>query len=139
MHKEMNHYMEWSGTLEHYEKLLTASPERKWSELPNGQALRMAIGLYKLKCFAERILSNPAATWAHMEWQDAIRLHLVNKHHWPLEQVRQLKTEDDFLFLMHDELLEMKLTEQEAYPVRQWTDHLGSREEFRCHFAGPAQ
>lgn len=138
MDQEFNYHLEWVAALDKYEKLLIGDPSLRWDGQPNGQHTRMALGLYKLKCFAERMRESSTAIWARLDAMDALRLHLINKHHWTLPDVRQIQDEEDFVFLLHDELQQMKLTEQEAQPVRQWTDHLGVRVEYQRHYQTPA-
>ncbi|AHC32795.1 MULTISPECIES: hypothetical protein [Pseudomonas] len=134
MVQEFNHHREWVAALDKYEKRLIENPDLRWEGQPRDQHTRMALGLYKLKCFAERMRKDSTAIWTRLEAMDELRLHLISEHHWTLQDVRRIQDEEDFVFLLHDELQQMKLTEQEAEPVRQWTDHLGSRGEFQQHY-----
>ena len=134
MVQEFNHHREWMAALDKYEKLLIENPSLRWQELPGDQHTRMALGLYKLKCFAGRMLEGDTAIWARLEAMDQVRLHLISEHHWTLHDVRQIQDEEDFVFLLHDELEQMKLTKQEAEPVRLWTDHLRTRAEYQQHY-----
>ncbi|MFJ2456425.1 hypothetical protein ACIOWK_32780 [Pseudomonas protegens] len=137
MHEEFNHHLEWVAALDKYEKLLIGDPSLRWEGQWSGQHTRMALGLYKLKCFAERMRESSTAIWTRLGAIDALRLHLINKHHWTLQDARQIQSEEDFVFLLHDELQQMKLTEEEARPVRQWTDHHGARAEYQKHYQDP--
>lgn len=140
MSSGINHYLEWSAALDKHEADLKSGATPRWEGLRVGQELRMALGTYKLKCFADRISQNQAATWVRLDALEALRIHLINKHHWTLAEARQVQNEEDFVFLLHEELLQMKLTEEEAHPVRQWTGHLGSKAEYEQHFEPlPAQ
>lgn len=134
MVQRFNYHREWMAALDKYEKLLIENPRLRWEELPGDQHTRMALGLYKLKCFAERMLEGGTAIWARLEAMDQVRLYLISEHHWTLHDVRQIQDEEDFVFLLHDELEQMKLTEQEAEPVRLWTDHLGTRAQYQQHY-----
>ena len=139
MNCEINHYSEWAAALDKHEAELKNGTTPRWEDVRTGQELRMALGTYKLKCFANRISQNKASTWARLDKLEALRLYLINKHHWTLADARQVEKEEDFVFLLHEELLQMKLTEAEAHPVRQWTGHLGSRSEYEQHFEHAAQ
>ncbi|NNB04714.1 hypothetical protein HBN83_02225 [Pseudomonas fragi] len=135
---EIDHYAEWVAALDKHEAELKSGTAPRWEDIRAGQDLRMALGTYKLKCFAARICQNKAAIWARLDKLDALRLHLINKHHWTLAEAREVEKEEDFVFLLHEELLQMKLTEAEAYPVRQWTEQKGYRGEFEQHFENSA-
>ncbi|WP_278438325.1 hypothetical protein [Pseudomonas oryzihabitans] len=82
------------------------------------QAIR-AIGRYKLYCFSERLNAEYACPWTSMKGHESVKLYLLNKHHWQREAVEFLK-EQDLMYLLHAELIEMKLNEIESYPVHQW-------------------
>lgn len=131
---EIDHYAEWVAALDKHEAELKNGTAPRWEGTRTGQDLRMALGTYKLRCFAARICQNKAAIWARLDKLDALRLHLINKHHWTLAEARQVETEEDFVFLLQEELLQMKLTEAEANPVRQWTGHKVYKSEFEQHF-----
>lgn len=138
MNYEINHYSEWAAALDKHEAELKDGTAPRWEGVRNGQEIRMALGTYKLRCFADRIRQNKVAMWVRLDRLEALRLHLINKHHWTLADARQIENEQDFLLLLHEELVQMKLTEVEARPVRQWTGHLGSRSEYEQHFENPA-
>ncbi|GFM48991.1 hypothetical protein PSCICE_02580 [Pseudomonas cichorii] len=132
-----NHFREWADAIYKHEANLKNGVTPRWEGVRSAQELQMALGTYKLKCFAERIRQNKAATWVRLDPLDALRIHLINKHHWTLAEARQIRDEEDFIFLLHEELLQMRLTDEEAHPVRQWTSHLGSKAEFEQHFGTP--
>jgi hypothetical protein len=132
-----DHYSEWIAAVDKHEAEIKNGTAPRWEEVRNGQHVRMALGTYKLKCFAARICRDKSATWTRLDNLDALRLHLINKHHWTLAEARQVEKEEDFVFLLHEELLEMKLTDDEAYPVRQWSIQFGSHRECEQHFENP--
>ncbi|MBC8783631.1 hypothetical protein [Pseudomonas fluorescens] len=137
MKSEINHYIEWSAELDKHEANLKSGVTARWDDIRSGQDLRMAMGTYKLKCFANRIIQSNSAIWIRLDMLEALRIHLINKHHWTLAQARQVQSEEDFVVLLHEELQQLKLTEDEAAPVRQWTSQLGSRAEYEQHFEIP--
>lgn len=134
MSREMYYPSEWTKCLDQQERNLADGTASRWEGVRNGQALRMAVGNYKLRCFAQRLQVSGGAMWERMDWKDALRLHLLKKHHWHLDHLRSIDRDEDFLFLLHEDLVSMKLNQEEADPVLQWTDHLGSRDEYREHF-----
>lgn len=131
---EIDYYAEWVAALDKHEAELKNGTAPRWEGTRTGQDLHMALGTYKLRCFAARICQNKAAIWARLDKLDALRLHLINKHHWTLAEARQIETEEDFVFLLQEELLQMKLTEAEANPARLWAIKKGCKSEFEQHF-----
>ncbi|SEI17108.1 hypothetical protein SAMN05216581_3307 [Pseudomonas asplenii] len=134
MSREFYYPSEWARCLDAQESNLATGVTPRWESGKNGQALRMALGFYKLRCFANRLQVNGGAIWERMSWKDALRIYLLNKHHWHLDHLRSIDRDEDFLFLLHDDLVAMKLNKEEADPVRQWTGHHGSRDEYEQHF-----
>ncbi|KJK14864.1 hypothetical protein UB48_24025 [Pseudomonas sp. 2(2015)] len=57
-----------------------------------------------------------------MTTNQALNLHLLNKHHWSPDQSADM-TEDDYLFLLRDELMQMKLTTEESAPILSMLAH----------------
>lgn len=135
MREEIDHYREWSSALDFAEKHLKENVDLRENRDPQGQEVRVALGLYKLRCFAIRLRTDPRSTWVRWSNMEALRLYLVNKHHWTLtETIAATKTELDFLYLLHDELLDLKLSEAEAYPPKQWEHRFGRKSVLYQHF-----
>ncbi len=134
MNRDIYYPREWTQCVDRHEKNIADGTTARWDGGKRGQEIRMALGSYKLRCFANRLQIGQGAIWERMDWKDALRLHLLKKHHWHLDQLRGIDQEEDFLFLLHDDLIEMKLTLEEAEPVRLWTEDLGSRSEYEEHF-----
>lgn len=132
----MDYRWEWQTLLQKYEKILNA--ESGFQEgFVYQQACQLALGAYKLRCFAEQLRSAHIAIWELPEplsWLDLLRHHLVNKHHWNLETVRSIVDEKDFLYLFREELGQMMLTEEEAAPVRFSTESWNCASAFALHF-----
>lgn len=70
MVQEFNHHREWVAALDKYEKRLIENPDLRWEGQPRDQHTRMALGLYKLKCFAERMRKDSTAIWTRLEAMD---------------------------------------------------------------------
>ncbi|WP_181321613.1 hypothetical protein [Pseudomonas protegens] len=135
MREEIDHYQEWVRALDWCEKRLKENPELRQERGDHGQDIRMALGLYKLRCFANRIRADQRSTWVTLTKTEALRLYLINKHHWTPAQVDEAATEElDYVYLLHEELLEFKLNEEESYPPKQWSHRFGRRSEFEQHF-----
>lgn len=135
MHEEMNHYQEWVNALDVCEKHLKENPEAHQERRGHDQDVRMALGLYKLRCFAGRLRADQRSTWTKLSSTQALRLYLINKHHWTPAQVDEAASgELDYVYLLHDELLELKLNEEESYPPRQWSHRFGRMSNLEQHF-----
>ena len=130
-----NHLVEWTQSLDHFGQLLKGSTELRWGGDEASQHIRQALGSYKLACFAERLRSEIPPAWDQPRKEDTLRLFLINKHHWTLEQARQVEEEDDFLYLLRDELMAMKLTEIEAEPVKDSVFFREGFQDFAQHYA----
>ena len=113
----MNYRAQWYDLIDRYEASLRNEQSLRWVGFNRYQAEHQALGVYKLICFAERIAKDPKAPWGHLTTDQALNLYLINKHHWPRSEVADLQ-ESDYLFLLRDELTQMKLDTQEAEPVR---------------------
>lgn len=117
-YSRMNYRAEWYGLIDRYETALRQNDAFRWPGLNGRQAELEALGSYKLLCLAERIGKSPLAPWSHLTPEQALNLHLINKHHWAPDSVKGL-TEEDYLYLLRDDLERMKLDPAEAEPVRQ--------------------
>lgn len=116
-------------------KALADKGVRNWNGSVDHQAARLALGDYKLECFAEGLRDKMSAPWfAPAEW-DELRLYLLEKHHWSLNCVRRLKSREDFLFALHPELHSLRLTPEQSAPVREWVRNLSVRDEIAPHLA----
>ncbi|AVB15066.1 hypothetical protein BVY11_12725 [Pseudomonas amygdali pv. morsprunorum] len=132
-----NYAAEWFGLVDRYDQAIREKKEELWSGRFPDQHLRQALGDYKLKCFAERMRKSPQAIWKALDPHEALRLYLINKHHWHPDQVRAIDRDDQFLYLLRDELVSMRLTSEEAAPVRQSVEHWDSHPEFYLHLDLP--
>lgn len=113
----MNYRAQWYNLIERYEISLRNDPSLRWSGFNKYQAEYQALGIYKLQCFAERIAKDRMAPWGNLTTEQALNLYLINKHHWTRNEVADLQ-EDDYLFLLRDDLAQMKLDTEEAEPIR---------------------
>lgn len=124
---KINYQRTWIDKVDQFEKELREDPEKRWGGRVNGQEFRQALGSYKLVCFAERLRNRDIATWDQQPQAELLRLYLINKHHWTLEQARQVQDEKDFLLVLRNELEQLKLNAAEADPVK---NSVGYREGF---------
>lgn len=84
------------------------------------RACRLGFGIYKAKCFCERLARKNFTPWFQPTDVEAGRLYLINKHHWAPELVKGLNIVS-LMTLLHEELAEMRLTAEEWEPVDNWT------------------
>jgi len=131
------HLIEWTQRVDQFEQRLKGNADLRWGGHDGGQHLRQALGSYKLACFAERLRGETPSTWDQPRNEDTLRLFLINKHHWTLEQARQVVGEEDFLYLLRDEVMSMKLTEKEAGPVKDSVFFRDGFQDFAQHYAEP--
>ncbi|MBI6917687.1 hypothetical protein JET68_02620 [Pseudomonas monteilii] len=94
------------------------------------KACRLGLGAYKLHCFCERLVRQYNTPWLKPSRLEAGRLYLINKHHWHPKQLEGLKIED-LQLLIHEELANMKLTDNEWEPVHNWALELDCHEQLR--------
>ena len=113
----MNYSATWDELVDRFETALRNDSSLRWPEHNRDQAELQALGSYKLLCFAERIAKNPLAPWGHLTADQALQLYLFNKHHWNPETPWHPR-EEDLLFLLREELAQMKLTQVESEPIR---------------------
>ncbi|ALU60265.1 MULTISPECIES: hypothetical protein [Pseudomonas syringae group] len=135
--RNFSYIVEWLDLVDRYDQAIRTKKEPQWNGRFPDQHLRQALGDYKLKCFAERMRKSPHAIWKALDPHEALRLYLINKHHWHLDQVRSIVQDDQFLYLLRDELESMKLTPEEAAPVWQSVEHWDSSAEFALHMDLP--
>ncbi|GFZ70592.1 hypothetical protein PSE10C_13340 [Pseudomonas amygdali pv. eriobotryae] len=131
---KINYQWVWADEVEKSEKALKENPEQRFSGQGSGQEYRQALGRYKLACFAERLRNGNIAIWNHPSQADILHLYLINKHHWTLEQARQIQKEDEILLLLRNELEQLKLNEAEADPVKNSVSFLPDYLDFAAHF-----
>lgn len=93
-------------------------PNRRRGGQAGEQAIR-ALGRYKLYCFGERLSKKNACPWVKMQGNASIKLYLINKHHWKRDDVEFIK-EEELMYLLHEELLELELNAAESLPIHQW-------------------
>lgn len=97
-----------------------AKADQRTQEHWESKASRLGFGIYKARCFCERLTREYDSPWFQPSEVESGRLYLINKHHWHPEQVKGLNL-IHLMTLLHAELVEMKLTEKEWEPVRNWT------------------
>lgn len=113
----INYRAEWENLVSRFADKLRDNPSLRWPGANRYQAEHQALGCYKLLCLAEKIGKEPLALWGHLTRDQALQLHLINKHHWSPDQVRSLE-ENDYLFLLREELMELKLDTEQSHPIR---------------------
>lgn len=118
----MNHRARWFELVGRCEEQIRNNQDLRWPGHNPHQAEFQALGYYKLSCFAERLAKDPRAAWSHLTTAQALNLYLLNKHHWSPDQPADL-SEDDYLYLLRDELMLMKLTIEESTPIRSTLAH----------------
>ncbi|MBS6039964.1 hypothetical protein [Pseudomonas sp.] len=113
----INYRAEWEKLVSRFADELRDKPDLRWPGVNRYQAEYQALGRYKLLCFAEKIAKEPLALWGHLTTDQALQLYLINKHHWHPDQVSDLK-EVDYLYLLRDELAQLKLDTEQSHPIR---------------------
>ncbi|QJP95468.1 hypothetical protein C6Y56_13020 [Pseudomonas fluorescens] len=133
--KTLNYHSIWWDLVERFENVLREKPETRWQGMNNyGQHFRQAFQSFKLYCLAERIATDPKCPWGPLSHTDALRLAVLNKHHWTLAQVRALEAEEDFLFLLQQELIDLVLEGEEEDPVLELVQQRGAlKDDFAPH------
>lgn len=126
--EKMNYQREWYDLRDANQERLR---KQSISHPTDADVARNALGMYKLKCFCERLRRQYAAPWLGLTQVDAARLYLINKHHWHPEQVKGFDL-GSLLLVLHEELVQLRLTDEEFAPVRDWTSHLQCRDEIQA-------
>ncbi|WP_262020272.1 hypothetical protein [Pseudomonas sp. Pse35] len=119
--KEINYQLLWAKCVDDQDEAVRKLPRS--NESYDSRLARMAFGIYKLHCFCERLATKYASPWLELKPVEAGRLYALNKHHWHPSQVKELNLVD-LLVLLHEELIEMKLTKEEFDPVHNWAMHM---------------
>lgn len=125
-YEKINFGMEWANLCGEQRDKLKVSKDFNGCRNTDEISRRLAFGEYKLMCFAERNRMASDALFEPLHPLDALRLYLINEHHWSLAQVRDLQTVDDLMFVLRRQVMNMKLDPQEAQPIA--TQLLGSDE-----------
>lgn len=120
--KEINYERIWAKAVDDQDEVVRKLPRSQ--EPYDAYTCRLAFGPYKLQCFCYRLTARLATPWLELTPLEAGRLYLINKHHWHPRDVKELNLAD-LLQLLHEELADMKLTEEEWLPVHGWTQHMG--------------
>lgn len=121
-HKEINYSLMWAEAVDDQDESIRKSA--RTPESWDSRVSRQAFGIYKLHCFCHRLAAKYQSPWLQLEPVEAGRLYLLNKHHWDPSLVKQLNL-IDLLLLLHEELVNMKLTYEEWEPVHNWSMHHG--------------
>lgn len=114
----------WAGLVDAAEPEVKLTQRNQWRGSLTDESMLRALGPYKLACFCERIRLQNSSTWTDLAGDLPARLHLMNKHHWPLAEVKAL-TSEELLLAMHDDLLTLLLNPAEAEPLRSWGEGRG--------------
>ncbi|WP_421557121.1 hypothetical protein [Pseudomonas canadensis] len=131
--KEINYQAIWFKAVDDQEELIKNLPRSQESD--DSKRARMAFGIFKLQCFCERLADRYTTPWFEFKPVEAGRLYLLNKHHWHPSQVGSLNLVD-LLFLLHEELIEMQLTQEEFEPVHNWAMHMDCYADLQESAAG---
>lgn len=132
----MDYQQEWSALFKKHVDLLHQSTPLSDINFELSAAL-LALGPYKLKCFAQRISNNLLAPWGSLKPLEAMQLYLINKHHWTLNYARTFRHEKDYLLLLREEIAHLKLDRWEAHPVRLQVKNQAHRASLALHFDEP--
>ncbi|WP_439895398.1 hypothetical protein ACTACV_12670 [Pseudomonas syringae] len=119
--KEIDYLRIWAKAVDDQEEALRNAP-RTW-ESSDARLARIAFGAYKLQCYCLRLVTKYESPWLELSALEAGRLYLLNKHHWTPEVLRE-QTLNDLLALLHEELVQMKMSQKEWEPVQNWTSHM---------------
>lgn len=119
--KEINYQLMLGKAIDDQDEVVRGLP-RTW-ESYDSRVVRLAFGTYKLQCFCERLIVRYESPWMEFGPLEAGRLYLLNKHHWSPQDVQELGL-PDLLLLLHEELIEMKLNQEEWKPVQEWASHM---------------
>ena len=131
--KEINYELLWHKCVDDQDDAVRKQP--RTIESYDSKLARAAFGMYKLQCFCERLAAKYASPWLVFQPVEAGRIYLLNKHHWHPSQVQDLNVVD-LLLLLHQELLEMKLTSEEFAPVQRWAVHMDCYADLQESAAG---
>ncbi|WP_130907810.1 MULTISPECIES: hypothetical protein [unclassified Pseudomonas] len=129
----MDYQQEWSALYKKHMDILHRASHSMDINFEFSAAL-LALGPYKLKCFAQRLGNNLLAPWEPLKPLEALQLYLINKHHWTLNYARTFRHEKDYLLLLREEIAHLKLDRVEAYPVRLQVKNHEQRGAFTLHF-----
>jgi hypothetical protein len=129
----MNYGFEWATLCAERREHLAKQPGGQYTSL-DSQSRIDVLGEYKMMCFSERIRVRSRAIWKRPTAIEAIQLYVINKHHWPLDEVENLEV-SDFVFLLREELEELLLSPEEFEPIRQQVAHTPELEIFLPHTA----
>ncbi|KTT33800.1 hypothetical protein SB18R_03160 [Pseudomonas oryzihabitans] len=92
----------------------------------------MALGLFKIRCLGEREAQRISCPWYKYNYLEALRLFVLNKHHWPLEVVAKLQ-EPSLLQILHQEVLDLRLSDEEKEPISDMCSGLSVWPELQQH------
>ncbi|WP_323151429.1 hypothetical protein [Pseudomonas glycinae] len=132
--REINYEGMWYRAVDDQEEAIKKLPRSL--ESYDSKRARLAFGIYKLQCFCERLVAKYASPWLELSLVEAGRLFVINKHHWHPSQVNELNLVD-LLLLLHEELVEMKLTKEEFEPVHNWAMHLDCYVDLEASASNP--
>lgn len=117
--RETSYSTLWAQAVNAREAWAKAQPKNyeKWES----KACRSAFGIYKTQCFCERLARAYDSPWLKPSHLEAVRLYLINKHHWHPAQVKDL-TFVELSSLLQEELVGMAMTDEEWTPVQHWAE-----------------
>ena len=119
--REVSYGSIWAKAVDDQEP--TARKSTSSNESWDSQACRLGFGIYKTKCFCERLARDYFSPWYQPTDVEAGRLYLINKQHWAPGEVKDLQIVA-LMVLLHEELIQMRLTKEEWEPVHNWTSHM---------------
>ncbi|AQT08927.1 hypothetical protein H78_02253 [Pseudomonas protegens] len=133
-YEKLNHKRTWAELVDANEEAAKNSGRQGSFD---AQVSRLTLGMYKLYCFCERLRNQYNSPWLEFSAVEAARLYLINKYHWYPTKVKDLNLRE-ILPVLQVELVQLRLTDEELQPVRDWAGHLGAWEELHLA-AQPAE
>jgi hypothetical protein len=123
---EINYVSAWAKAVDDNDA--AARDGRSYGESSDSRLMRLAFGSYKLECFLGRLRIRYETPWLKLSSLEAGRLYLLNKHHWTMEVLQQIRA-NDLLAILQEELADMAMTKEEFEPVQTWGTHLSCYQE----------
>ncbi|EPF68288.1 ECs1072 family phage-associated protein [Pseudomonas syringae] len=117
--EEISYRVIWANCVDAQDNAVRA--QQRTDESYDSRASRLAFGPYKLECFLERLKARYSSPWLKLDAVEAAKLYLINKHHWIPSLVSSVQRAD-LLFILHEELVELSLSEEEFSPVMSWAN-----------------
>jgi len=118
---EIHYPAAWANAVDAQER----EPKSKdfGNESKESVAARTALGPYKLMCFLHGLRCRYSTPWRVLSPMEAGQLYLINKHHW-LPGAFHSTEPIDMLYMLHEELMDFRLTPEQFQPIRDWAPNL---------------